>query len=150
MQSLYMRERQHRSDAWRDETCCPLYRHAATLPNRLDDWSFRPILHCQIDMVRCRVARAQVENHVIEALRGAGYNLYNKSLAYDTNDRRRAQMRAWRIAHGQGQPGSYTPPRISFNALLPDGTSAVAFSNAVKDCVQTSENPSNIKVVRTI
>ena len=44
---------------------------------------------------------------MIEALRGAGYNLYNKSLAYDTNDRRRAQMRAWRIAHGQGQPGSY-------------------------------------------
>ena len=44
-QSLYVRERQHRCDAWRDETSCPLYRHAATLPNRLDDWKFRPILH---------------------------------------------------------------------------------------------------------
>ena len=88
MQSLYMRERQHRSDAWRDETCCPLYRHAATLPNRLDDWSFRPILQCQIDMVRCHAARGKVENHVIEALRGAGYNLYNKSLAYDTGTER--------------------------------------------------------------
>ena len=40
-QALYVRERQHRCDAWRDETCCPLYRHAATLPNRLDDWTFR-------------------------------------------------------------------------------------------------------------
>eukprot|EP01043_Picozoa_sp_COSAG02_P046673 COSAG02_NODE_4389_length_5419_cov_3.867293_3_plen_185_part_00 len=106
-QALYVRERQHRSDAWRDETCCPLYRHAATLPNRLDDWTFRPILQCQIDPVRCRAARGQIENYVIQALRGAGYNLHNKSLAYDTNDRRRAQMKAWRIAHGQGTATSY-------------------------------------------
>jgi hypothetical protein len=106
-QALYARARQHRHDAWRDETCCPLYRHAATLPNRLDDWTFRPILQCRIDPVRCRAARGQIENHVIEALRGANYNLHNKSLAYDTNDRRRAQMRAWRIAHGQGTATSY-------------------------------------------
>jgi hypothetical protein len=25
-QALYARARQHRCDAWRDETCCPLYR----------------------------------------------------------------------------------------------------------------------------
>lgn len=28
-----------------------------------------------------------------------------------------------------------TPPKMSFNALLPDGTSALAFSNAVKSCL---------------
>ena len=27
------------------------------------------------------------------------------------------------------------PPRVSFNALLPDGTSPLAFSNAVKSCL---------------
>eukprot|EP01050_Picozoa_sp_SAG11_P007250 SAG11_NODE_597_length_8296_cov_12.606123_2_plen_179_part_00 len=106
-QALCVRARQHRYDAWRDETRCPLYRYAAGLPNRLDDWTFRPILECQIDPVRCRSCRGQIENYVIETLRSAGYNLHNKSLAYDTNDRRRAQMKAWRLLNGQGTASSY-------------------------------------------
>ena len=65
------------------------------------------ILECQIDPVRCRSCRGQIENYVIETLRGAGYNLRNKSLAYDTNDRRRAQMKAWRLLNGQGTASSY-------------------------------------------
>ena len=107
VQGLDTRASQHRYDARRDLTACPLYRHAATLPNYLDDWEFRPILQCQIDHKRCRVGRGQIENYVIQSLRNVGYNLLNKSLAYDTNDRRRAQMRAWRLAHGQGTATSY-------------------------------------------
>ena len=87
VQALDTRASQHRYDARRDSTACPLYRHAATLPNYLDDWEFRPILQCQIDHKRCRTGRGQIENYVIEALRNAGYDLLNKSLAFDTNGR---------------------------------------------------------------
>ena len=37
VQALDTRASQHRYDARRDSTACPLYRHAATLPNALDD-----------------------------------------------------------------------------------------------------------------
>eukprot|EP01043_Picozoa_sp_COSAG02_P000068 COSAG02_NODE_1_length_108762_cov_456.708287_68_plen_113_part_00 len=49
----------------------PSYRHAATLPNYLDDWEFRPILQCQIGYRRCRAGRGLVENFGFAA--DAGY-----------------------------------------------------------------------------
>ena len=45
-QALYVRARQHRCDAWRDETCCPLYRHAATQVRPATSAQVLPAKHC--------------------------------------------------------------------------------------------------------